>query len=103
MSAPIVTLTEGNWAEWSEYIHTRLSVLAAWECVDPGWSVPITTTPKDAAERKELREWSKCQAIALGGIPESISPANKRLVKGKNAKDAYELLKTTYNKPDDAR
>ncbi|KAG8897116.1 hypothetical protein FRC01_011474, partial [Tulasnella sp. 417] len=103
MSPTMVTLSEGNWNAWDEYIFPHLNVLGCWECVNPGWDRPITGNPQDAAERKELREWSKAQGAALGAILESIDGPNKRLVKDKDAKDAYALLKTTHNQSNAAR
>ncbi|KAG8900704.1 hypothetical protein FRC00_011714 [Tulasnella sp. 408] len=103
MSSNMVTLTTGNWNAWFDYIYPTINVLGAWDCVNPGWDRPITGAPSNAEERKELREWSKAQGTALGAILESIDAPNKRLVKGKNTKDAFTLLKITHNQSDDAR
>ncbi|KAG9019865.1 hypothetical protein FRB90_003456 [Tulasnella sp. 427] len=81
----MVILEDSKWNEWYDYIYPDLNSLNVWECIDPGWDKPVTN-PTTADEKKE-----------------SINAANKREVKGKDAKAAFTALKASHNKVDAGR
>ncbi|KAG8841689.1 hypothetical protein FRB96_007153, partial [Tulasnella sp. 330] len=79
-----------NWNQWLSKVKAKIIGSGAWVCINPGWSQPTLSsdpTKVTSADRAEMHDWVKSQGFAKGAIMESVSDANLRLIKGKDAKD----------------
>lgn len=92
-----IPLLKNNWHEWAPRAQAAITKGAAWEIVTGNWVAPTQPSSITAEYRIELRDFNKHNGYALGVIQESISPANLRLINGKNAKDAWKVLKDHHN------
>lgn len=61
---------------------------------------PATVSNPTADEKREMRIHDEKEEKALGIILARLDPANTRLVEGKTAKEAWDILNTTHNKQD---
>ncbi|KIO29193.1 hypothetical protein M407DRAFT_21765 [Tulasnella calospora MUT 4182] len=77
---------------------TKAALLAArvWKHANTKVAAPTQPSPQTDISQREARIYEENEEQALGIILERLDAANARLVDGKGAHDAWELLETTH-------
>ncbi|KIO18030.1 hypothetical protein M407DRAFT_32299 [Tulasnella calospora MUT 4182] len=81
---------------------TRIEALSkrVWKHINTDITAPAQDSPPTEKQKEALAAHDENEEQALGIILERLDAANFRLVDGKTAHEAWELLKTTHNKQD---
>ncbi|KIO25470.1 hypothetical protein M407DRAFT_25174 [Tulasnella calospora MUT 4182] len=81
---------------------TRIEGLSkrVWKHINTKIAAPSQSSPPTEKQKEALAAYDENEEQALGIILKRLDAANFRLVDGKTANEAWELLKTTHNRQD---